>query len=556
MYMRFTSKIILVLPLSLISILSYGQQKKEGTIQNEEFVSEKVRKIEVQPTMSRSFEALNEIPDYSKDKKVDFSFDLTKPTSIQLPTFQTSIIGPREGEELKSPFGSKAKNSIKVGAGNYGHTLLNGHFGYNPTEKEFRGLYINHDANSNGPTDNAFSSRSENEVKIYSQSLWSKALLKGSIDYRRTATNFYGREVFPINTPEDAFAINYNQIKFNGDIYSQTEGKRFSYRAGTEFSSLSGNLAPKEWMSSSYLKANYDISEGLMLRINGDAILSNFTSNTSINRNFFRLKPSISYDILPRLNLQAGINAINDEELRIYPSVHLKYRANDFIRLFAGFEGDTQFNSYHSSLLLNPWLSQTISLQNTQQKWMVSGGLIGTNERNMHYELKASYGEYANMAFFTSSAADLSQYEILYSSVNSAVSVLSLQANVKMTVTDKIQSDLQVDYTNYGNLGSFLYAYHRPNMQITWMNTIKVHPKISILPQLYYLGGLYGFNPTTKKAIALDNILDLNLKGEYQITDKFTAALSANNLLGKNYQRYLFYPTQGFNFTATLAYSF
>ena len=96
--MRFTSKIMLVLPLGLISMLSYGQQKKEGTIQNEEFVSEKVRKIEVQPTMSRSFEALNEIPDYSKDKKVDFSFDLTKPSSIQLPTFQTSIIGPRAGE--------------------------------------------------------------------------------------------------------------------------------------------------------------------------------------------------------------------------------------------------------------------------------------------------------------------------------------------------------------------------------------------------------------------------------------------------------------------------
>ena len=55
---------------------SYGQQKKEGTIQNEEFVTEKVRKIEVQPTLSRSFEALNEIPDYTKDHKVDFSFDL------------------------------------------------------------------------------------------------------------------------------------------------------------------------------------------------------------------------------------------------------------------------------------------------------------------------------------------------------------------------------------------------------------------------------------------------------------------------------------------------
>ena len=556
MHMRFPSKIVLASSFSLISILTYGQQKKEGTIQNEEFVTEKVRKIEVQPTMSRSFEALNEIPDYSKDHKVDFNFDLSKPQALVLPGIQTNVLGPRTGEELKSPYASMSKNSIKIGAGNYGHTLLNGHFGYNPTAKELRGLYINHDANSIGPTDNAFSSRSENEVKIYSQSLWSKALLKGSLDYRRTATNFYGKESIPANTPEDAFGVHYDQIKFNGDIYSQTEGKKFSYQAGTEFSSLAGNLAPKEWMSSSYVKANYAISEGLSLRINGDAILSNFTSNTSTNRNFFRLKPSLSYDVLPRLNVQAGINAVQDEELRIYPSVQVRFRANDFIRLFAGFEGDTQFNSYHSSLLTNPWLSQSVSLQNTQQKWAVSGGLTGTNERNVSYELKATYGEYAKMAFFTASAADLSQFDIQYSNVDAAVSVLSLQANVKMTVTDKIQSDLQVDYTNYGNLGNFLYAYHRPNIQIAWRNTIAVLPKFKVLPEIYYVGGLYGFNPRTQKATTLDNIVDLNVKGEYAITEKLTATLSANNILGKNYQRYLFYPTQGFNFTATLAYSF
>jgi hypothetical protein len=556
MNMRFTSKIVIASFFSLITISSYGQQKKEGSIQNEEFVTEKVRKIEVQPAMSRSFEALNEIPDYSKDHKVDFNFDVSKPQSLVLPSIQTNVIGPRTGEELKSPFGSKAKNSIKIGAGNYGHTLLNGHFGYNPTEKESRGLYINHDANSMGPTDNAFSSRSENEIKVYSQSLWSKALLKASLDYRRTATNFYGKESIPANTPEDAFGVNYNQLKFNGDIYSATEGKKFSYQAGTEFSSLSGNLAPKEWMSSSYLKSSYAISDGLTFRVSGDAILSNFTSNTSINRNFFRLQPSLSYDILPRLILEAGLNAIQDEDLRLYPKVHVRFRANDFIRLFAGFEGNTQFNSYQSSLLTNPWLSQSISLQNTQQKWMISGGLTGSNERNVHYELKASYGEYAKMAFFTASAADLSQFDILYSTANVAVSVLQMQANFKMSISDKVQSDLQVDYTNYGNLGNLLYAYHRPNIQIAWRNTINVLPKFKVLPEIYFIGGLYGFNPRTQKSSTLDNIVDLNVKGEYAVTEKFTASLSANNILGKNYQRYLFYPTQGFNFTATLAYSF
>ncbi len=554
--MRFTSKIVIASSFSLISIFSYGQQKKEGSIQNEEFVTEKVRKIEVQPAMSRSFEALNEVPDYSKDHKVDFDFDVAKPQSLVLPSIQTNVIGPRTGEELKSLLGSKAKNSIKIGAGNYGHTLINGHFGYNPTEKESRGLYINHDANSMGPTDNAFSSRSENEIKVYSQSLWSKALLKASIDYRRTATNFYGKELIPANTQEDAFGVNYNLLKFNGDIFSATEGKKFSYQAGTEFASLAGNLAPKEWMSSSYLKSSYSISDGLSFRVNADAILSNFTSNTSTNRNFFRLQPSISYDILPRLILEAGINAIQDEELRIYPKVHVRFRANDFIRLFAGFEGNTQFNSYSSSLVVNPWLSQSIGLKNTQQKWMLSGGLTGSNERNVHYELKASYGEYAKMAFYTASAADLSQFDILYSNADVAVSVLQMQANFKMSISDKVQSDLQVDYTNYGNLGNLLYAYHRPNIQIAWRNTINVLPKIKVLPEIYFIGGLYGFNPRTQKASTLDNIVDLNVKGEYAITEKFTASLSANNILGKNYQRYLFYPTQGFNFTATLAYSF
>lgn len=554
--MRFLSKIVIASSFSLISLPFYGQQKKEGTIQNEEFVTEKVRKIEVQPTMSRSFEALNEIPDYSKDHQVDFSFDLTKPSSLLLPYIKTNVVGPRTGEELISPFGSKAKNSIKIGAGNYGHTLLNGHFGYNPTEKESRGLYINHDANSVGPTDNAFSSRSENEVKVYSQSLWSKALLKASLDYRRTATNFYGKEIIPVNTPEDAFGVHYDQIKFNGDIYSATEGKKFSYQAGTEFSSLSGNLAPKEWMSSSYLKSSYALRDGLSLRVNGEAILSNFTSNTSTNRNLFRLQPSISYDVLPRLNLVAGLNAVQEEDLRLYPTVQVRFRANDFIRLFAGLEGNTQFNSYHSLLLTNPWLSQSINLKNTQQKWMLSAGLSGSNERNVSYDLKASYGEYTKMAFFTASAADLSQFDLLYSNPDAAVSVLQLQANLKMAVTEKIQSDLQVEYMNYGNLGNQLYAYHRPNIQISWRNTIKVLPKFNVLPEIYFVGGIYGFNPRTQKAITLDNILDLNVKGEYVLTEKFTATLSANNILGKNYQRYLFYPTQGFNFTATLAYSF
>jgi hypothetical protein len=89
----------------------------------------------------------------------------------------TSIIGPREGDELVSSYGPKFKNMIKVGAGNYGHTLINGHFGLSPKENQYQGIYINHDANRRGPVGTAFSARNENEVKLYSKTFTGNYLL-------------------------------------------------------------------------------------------------------------------------------------------------------------------------------------------------------------------------------------------------------------------------------------------------------------------------------------------------------------------------------------------
>ena len=54
----------------------------------------------------------------------------------------------------------------------------------------------------------------------------------------------------------------------------------------------------------------------------------------------------------------------------------------------------------------------------------------------------------------------------------------------------------------------------------------------------------------------LPDIIDLNLKVNYLITKKFNISVSANNLLGKNYERYFKYKNQGLNYTVGVAYSF
>ena len=70
------------------------------------------------------------------------------------------------------------------------------------------------------------------------------------------------------------------------------------------------------------------------------------------------------------------------------------------------------------------------------------------------------------------------------------------------------------------------------------------------------MSGLQARNFQTNREIKLDAIIDLNFKFTYLISDHFDVFVSANNILGKNYQRYLYYPTQGVNFLGGLSYSF
>ncbi|MEY3854663.1 MAG: hypothetical protein RIS68_677, partial [Bacteroidota bacterium] len=136
-------------PLTLCSVLiligmghvGYGQQKKEGSIQTDDIILEKERKIELKPEISRNFEPLDEIENLNKGRKMKYEFLERKWEAKSPAILTTSIIGPREGDELVSAFGPKFKNMVKIGAGNYGHTLLNGHFGF-AKENQFQGIYI------------------------------------------------------------------------------------------------------------------------------------------------------------------------------------------------------------------------------------------------------------------------------------------------------------------------------------------------------------------------------------------------------------------------------
>lgn len=549
--------------LCLLSFVANAQQtKKEGSIQNEDIIIDKERKIELQPQVNRSFDPLNEIENQKKGRKMKYDFLERRWEGLNLPTLTNNILGPRDGDELTSAYGSKFKNVIKAGVGNYGHTLLNAHFGITPSENQFRGIYISHDANRKGPNLSTNSARNDNEIKVYSKTFTNNYLLNGSIDYKRTSANFYGRKDF-VNIPNDEYLnINYDRFNYIGSISNAKKDAKVDYIATSGLTFITSNKLDKEWVWDSKIQGVMKLNENLFAYFNGDMLLSEYTSIGNNRRQLYRVKPSFLFKN-NRVSVHAGINVVNEKDriegenqTSLFPVVKVDFKPTDFLHVFAGLGGDTYFNTFNATVRQNPWLARNIQLKNTQQTANIFGGLKGSNERNIDFELKVDYSEFSNLNFFVNSTADSSKFELAYAGGQKKVQVLNFSGQFNFQHNERLLSVLKFDYNNYSNLGELEKAYGRPLLSISYTNSITFKDKIIISPDIYYMNGLYGWNPKENKSVKLEDILDLNLKVNYLITKKFNAFVSTNNLLGKNYQRYLNYQSLGLNYTVGLAYSF
>lgn len=564
-----TNQLIICSVLMLgVSTSLFAQEKKDGNIQNDDIILEKERKIVLQPQISRNFEPLTEIENTQKGRKMKYEFFDRKWDATSNTLLTTSIINPRDGDELVSSFGPKFKNMVKIGAGNYGHTLLNGHFGFTPKENQFQGIYINHDANRRGPVATSNSGRNENEAKVYSKTFTGNYFLDGQISFKRTENNYYGRpeKVFELTPFIKDLGIAYNKFNYSGSISNSKKDVKWDYIASSGLTYLSNNYTSKEWIWDSKLQGILRVTDNFSAYLTGEMNMSENTFDFVNNRReLYRVKPSFLYKN-NRLSVSGGLNIVNEKDrilslnkTRLFPLLKVDFKPTDFLHVFVGLGGETFFNSYNQFANENNWLDHkaAINLRNTTQSSNIYGGIKGSNERNLDFELRFGYSEYNNLSMMVNTSADSTRFNLVYSNMDVAntAKVFNMSGQVNYQTFDKVLSILKYDFNTFQDL-TVDKAFHRPMMNLSFTNSITFKDRIIVSPDLFYLSGLYGFQSSTGRSIQMADIIDLNLKVNYLITKKFNISVSANNLLGKNYQRYLNYVNQGLNYTVGLAYSF
>lgn len=455
----------------------------------------------------------------------------------------------------------KNTNIVKFGVGNYGRTIFNFNTGYAPSENKFLGLYVHHDANQSGSVLNEFSGRSENEVRFSSRSFGKKVFWDSRVSYKENTSAFYGMAEIPkYYTIRDIEIVN-NRFLVSGNFSNSDKEGKSDYSGASSFTFFSNQRNETEWISQSKFQYSSDFTPTLIGQLDADFILSELKQGTSIFRQFYRLKPKIQFSGA-RIALQVGLNIINSSDGiatksqgSVFPQISIDYAPSDIFHLFGGVGGDVQFNSLANFSGELPWLGAKTQVKNTSQVGNVYGGIKGTTEKYIDFELKYAYSEYADLPFFVNSTTQNGTFELIYMGDEKKVKVVNLTGHFNFKMAEGISTGIKFDVASYDNL-IIEKPFHRPNLIASWTNSIRLSNKLLLSPDVYIIRGLFGRDAKTQKSVELEDIMDLNVKLNYQFNPNTSFHIQGNNLTGKAYQRYLNYAVQGLNFNAGFGYSF
>jgi outer membrane receptor for ferrienterochelin and colicin len=158
-------------------------------------------------------------------------------------------------------------------------------------------------------------------------------------------------------------------------------------------------------------------------------------------------------------------------------------------------------------------------------------------------------------------------FKILYDNLN----LLKINFEVFHTSSEKLDLLLSGNYYLY-DLSEQDQAWNMPNWDANLSIDYKITEQLSVSADVFLIGTRKALiketqfkslspassvtNPTTYKSFNLDTAFDLNVRGNYKITEKFSVFAQLNNFGFQKYERWFGYPVQSFNFLAGVSYAF
>ena len=366
---------------------------------------------------------------------------------------------------------------------------------------------------------------------------------------------------------EDSFIKNVNaKLSFFSDKYTS---KELRFTAKPQFQIPLNSIARN--LNDLTLNTSIDY-------VNGEFAQS-YEQETLVEHSFFVLGalPKYNFEFSDfTFNIGAKMYFTSDLEYKIsqlylYPDVKINYPIMPkHINAYIGATGDLTTNTYKAFAAENPYLSPTQYITQTNTKYNLFVGFNGKLSSTMTYNIKASFREEDDKAFFTrnnsksdgSNASGLLGYDYgnSFSYIYDDTTTQTLEADLAMIVNSYLSIAAHAVFNSY-NTTKQLEAWNAPQLTSELLANYKRNSWyananlffVSERKDIAYDGT---FLNATSSMATLPSFMDVNLNGGYHFNDKFTAFLKMNNVLNTDYQRFSNFNTQGFQVLAGMSYKF
>ncbi len=417
-------------------------------------------------------------------------------------------------------------------------------------------FYKNSLANLDWQVDAGYQYQKQNWYGLFDANLLSQVQING-IDEKQTYNNF------TIGGNVNYYESYFKGIKANLSIFTD------AYKSSeAHFLATPTFLIP---VSSELIDTK------IRLEYLGVGFENDYATNDKLDYGYYNLGISPNLKVLrDNLTINLGANLVYSgaiqnngvSKLFIYPNVTASYELiEDVMIVYAGVTGDLHQQSYQKFVAENPFVSPTLNIGRTNEKYNAKFGAKGKLASNVSYNLNASYKDENAKAIFKLNE-DLSnsvtpnnyQYANSFGVVYDNVKTLGFFGELAMDFTKEIRLGGNVNYNNYTREIQEK-AWNLPALKATVFANYNTK-KLAIGANLFFTSERKdqyvdnsGFTAIITE-ITNKSYIDLNVNIGYNFTNKLTAFINGNNLLNTNYQRFTNFRVQGIQVLGGIKYKF
>jgi hypothetical protein len=542
------------------------------------------------PTISDAFK-VKETPvladeEMQKKEKIQYNIFSFPVASTFTPSKGTAAaVDPQEKEKLFN-------NYATLGFGNYGTANAELFVTKNISRTSYFGTMLRHLSSQGGIKDLVLEDKYSNTSIDVTYGVRERNLSWNvDLGVKNQIYNWYGLPNYSIFT--DAIIQNidskqtYNTIVLGGKIAlkegvfneASIQFKRFT----DGFDSGENRFFVKPTLNFKVL--NQKINTDFVLDYVGGSFerrLQQLNSKYDYSSLNFGFSPSFIYQQTD-LSIQIGAsifyaNSKLDQQSKssifIYPNIKASYKVvGDILIAYAGAEGNLQQNSYADFVDQNPFVSPTLFIAPTDNKFDIYAGLKGKLANAVAFNIKASYLNQQDKALFLNNNFDVTStntegyaYGNSFGVVYDNVKTMSLFSELKADLSKNISFGINGTYNNYSS-DAQAEAWNLPQIKIGTTLDFDINKKWYAGANVFFVGerkdlvsmqnAAAVFPPMFDSVeVTLDSYFDLNAHVGYKYNARLTAFLKGNNLANQQYNRWANFPVQGIQVLIGANYKF